>query len=104
MSAVDMLFVLNAAGKISRVSPRPHHLEPADLQPPLGVGEVAPDFSLPDVTGAFTSLRVGSAAITLVIAINVPGRWDGTIAYKRSYATTGIAGCALCKSTRMTLE
>ena len=67
MSAVDMLFVLNAAGKISRVSPRPHHLEPADLQPPLGVGEVAPDFSLADVTGAFTSLRVGSAAITLVI-------------------------------------
>jgi peroxiredoxin len=67
MSAVDMLFVLNAAGKISRVTPHPHHLEPADLRPTLGVGEVAPDFSLPDVSGAFTSLRVDSAAVTLVI-------------------------------------
>ena len=67
MSAVDMLFVLNEAGKISRVTPHPHHLEPADLRPPLGVGEVAPDFSLPDVNGSFASLRVDSAAIALVI-------------------------------------
>lgn len=67
MSAVDMRFVLNAAGKICQVSPHPHHLEPPDLRPPLGMGEVAPDFSLPDVYGAVTSRQEGAAAITLVV-------------------------------------
>lgn len=51
MDYIDFHFTLAADSRIAAIVPEPHQPEPADLPPPLAIGAIAPDFSLPDVEG-----------------------------------------------------
>ncbi len=73
MSALDFVFSLNNEGLIIGVTPQPHHIEPAGLRAPLGVGEAAIAFTLPDVNGnpvSFANDGAGAAATLVVFTSN----------------------------------
>ncbi|UUT34677.1 redoxin domain-containing protein [Microbacterium elymi] len=69
MLAMDFELGLNQRGLIQTISPNPQHAEPADLQPALRLGDVIPEFSLPDVHGVDTRWFDPSAKASVLIFI-----------------------------------
>ncbi|MQY22258.1 redoxin domain-containing protein [Nocardia macrotermitis] len=67
MVAMDFEFTLDDQGRITGLSPHPHHLEPADLAAALSAGMRAPDFTLPDTSGTPVSLHADHDGVTVVV-------------------------------------